>query len=419
MNIHFIGIGGIGVSALAQYYFEKKHKVSGSDLVNSEIIQELKKKGIKIFIGKHKKENLLTDTNLVIYSPAVQGDNPELKEAKKRKIKTFSYPEALGELTKQHFTIAITGTHGKSTTTAMTGLLLIKAGLDPTVIVGTKLKEFNNGNYRAGKSQYLVIEACEHEESFLNYSPDIAVITNIEADHLDFYKTLNRVKRGFAKFAKKLKNGGILITEREYKSKKDFEKLKKILKVPGEHNINNALAALAVARALKIPDKTSFEALSNYKGSWRRFEIIKILNPKPYILISDYAHHPTEVKATLTAAKDKYPKKKIWCVFQPHQYHRTYCLFNNFIKICRQIAPKIDKLIITDIYSVAGREKEYLKKKINSKKLVQAIERKNIIYLPLEEVTNFLKKSEAEVMIIMGAGDIYKLIDKLTLTKIQ
>lgn len=419
MNIHFIGIGGIGVSALAQYYFEKKHKVSGSDLVNSEIIQELKKKGIKIFIGKHKKENLLTDTNLVIYSPAVQGDNPELKEAKKRKIKTFSYPEALGELTKQHFTIAITGTHGKSTTTAMTGLLLIKAGLDPTVIVGTKLKEFNNGNYRAGKSQCLVIEACEHEESFLNYSPDIAVITNIEADHLDFYKTLNKVKRGFAKFAKKLKNGGILITEREYKSKKDFEKLKKILKVPGEHNINNALAALAVARALKIPDKTSFEALSNYKGSWRRFEIIKILSPKPYILISDYAHHPTEVKATLTAAKDKYPKKKIWCVFQPHQYHRTYCLFNNFIKICRQIAPKIDKLIITDIYSVAGREKEYLKKKINSKKLVQAIERKNIIYLPLEEVTNFLKKSEAEVMIIMGAGDIYKLIDKLTLTKIQ
>ena len=211
-RVYFIGIGGIGVSTLAQYYLIKGHKVSGSDLVNSEITDALKKKGVKIFISQ-KAKNLLKNVDLVIYSPAIQKDNPELKEAKKLKIKTLSYPQALGKLTKEYFTIAITGTHSKSTTTAMIGLLLNKAGLDPTVIVGTKVKEFKNNNCRVGKPvrqaqgkiQYLVIEACEHKESFLNYSPDIAVITNIEPDHLDYFKNFNNIKKAFIKFAKKLK----------------------------------------------------------------------------------------------------------------------------------------------------------------------------------------------------------------------
>jgi UDP-N-acetylmuramate--alanine ligase len=416
MRIHFVGIGGIGVSALARYYLEKGHKISGSDLVCSEITEALEKKGVKIFIGEHKKENLSKDADLVVYSSAVQKDNPELKKAKKLKIKCQSYPQALGKLTKQHFTIAITGTHGKSTTTAMIGLLLVKANFDPTIIVGTKLKEFNNSNCRVGKSKYLVIEACEHKESFLNYSPDIAVITNIEPDHLDYYKTFNNVKRAFDKFAKKLKKNGVLITEREYKNPKKFKKLKKILKVPGEHNISNALATLAVARVLKIPDKISFKALSEYKGIWRRFEITKILNLKPYTLINDYAHHPTEVQVTLKTAREKYSKKKIWCVFQPHQYQRTYHLFNDFIKVCRKNL--IDKLIITDIYTVAGREKEYLKKKVNSEKLVKVINKKNVIYLPNENILNFLKENiqNIDVLIIMGAGDIYNLTNRLSTT---
>jgi UDP-N-acetylmuramate--alanine ligase len=413
MNIHFIGIGGIGVSALAKYYLEKSHRISGSDLTNSEIIENLEKKGVKIFIGQ-KKENISKNLDLIIYSPAVQKNNLELKKAKELKIKTLSYPKALGKLTKKYFTIAIAGTHGKSTTTAMTGLLLIKAGFAPTIIVGTKLKEFDNSNCRVGKSEYLVIEADEHFASFLNYSPDITVVTNIESDHLDYYKNFNNVKKSFAKFVKKLKKGGILITEKEYKNKKDFEKLRKILRVPGEHNVFNALAALAVARALKIPDKISYKALSEYRGSWRRFEEkdLKIKNLKLKI-INDYAHHPTEIKVTLKAAREKYPKKKIWCVYQPHQYHRTYRLFNDFVKIFRQIQDNfsINKLIITDIYSVPGREKEYLKKKVNAEKLVKSIKKKNILYLSKEKLSPFLKDNikEIDVLIIMGAGDIYNL----------
>ncbi|PJC51911.1 MAG: UDP-N-acetylmuramate--L-alanine ligase, partial [Candidatus Nealsonbacteria bacterium CG_4_9_14_0_2_um_filter_37_38] len=181
MKVHFIGIGGIGVSALAQYYLEKGHQVSGSDLNSSEITEFLRVKGARIYIGPQLARTVLANIDLVIYSPAVQKNNPELMAAKKLGIKCQSYPKALGELTKKYFTIAVSGTHGKSTTTAMIALILIRAGLDPTVIVGTKLKEFKNSNCRVGKSNYLVIEADEHFASFLNYWPKIIVLTNIEA----------------------------------------------------------------------------------------------------------------------------------------------------------------------------------------------------------------------------------------------
>ena len=210
LKVHFIGIGGIGVSALAQYYLAKGHKVSGSDLTSSEITEALKKMGAKIFIGRHKAKNIPKDVDLIIYSPAIQKTNPELKQAyqiqnTKYDIQIFSYPQALGELTKTHFTIAVSGTHGKSTTTAMVGLLLVKAGLDPTVIVGTKIKEFGNSNCRVGKSQYLVIEADEHFASFLNYWPRIIVLTTIEKDHLDYYKNLNNIL--FSSLNKLITNG--------------------------------------------------------------------------------------------------------------------------------------------------------------------------------------------------------------------
>jgi len=184
MKIHFIGIGGIGMSGLAKYYLEKGHKITGSDLAFSEITDWFKKQGVKLFMGKHSSENVADDVDLIIYSPAVSEDNLELREAhqlqaKNQKVEILSYPQALGKLTKKHFTIAVTGTHGKSTTTSMIGLLLIKAGLDPTVIVGTKLKEFEDSSCRVGNSKYLVIEACEHFESFLNYYPNIIVLTTI------------------------------------------------------------------------------------------------------------------------------------------------------------------------------------------------------------------------------------------------
>ena len=207
MKIYFIGIGGIGVSALAQYYFKGGHKVIGSDLVSSEITNSLLKMGVVVKIGLPIKKDI-KDSDLVIYSPAVGKNNLGLKIAKELKIKLLSYPEALGELTKEHFTIAVSGTHGKSTTTAMLALVLKKGGLDPTVIVGTKIKEFGDSNCRVGKSKYLLIEADEHFASFLNYWPKIIALTNIEADHLDYYKNLNNILKTFKKYISHLKKMG-------------------------------------------------------------------------------------------------------------------------------------------------------------------------------------------------------------------
>jgi len=449
MKLHFIGIGGIGVSALARYFLEKGYQVSGSDLVSSEITETLKKLGVKILVGVHNKKCLtwnVKQPDLVIYSPAVQKNNPELKAAKKLKIKCLSYPQALGELTKNHFTIAVCGSHGKSTVAAMIGVLLKKAGFSPTVILGTKVKEFGDSNCRVGNTKYLVIEADEHFASFLNYWPKIIVLTNVEADHLDFYKNLKNILRTFRKFVSHLPENGILIANKDdkrilrmlkskiknpykaepsgfrQKSKIQFKiqkyslrqnktkKLRKILKIPGEFNVSNALAALTLARVLKIPDKISFKALSEYRGSWRRFDIKKIrINNKELTIIDDYAHHPTQIKVTLEAAREKFPRKKIWCVFQPHQYQRTYYLWNDFVKVLSE-AP-VDKLIITDIYDVAGREEKEIKQKVNSEKLIKAIEKPWAIYLPKKKIVNYLNRNlqGGEVVIVMGAGDIYEL----------
>jgi len=428
MRVHFIGIGGIGVSALAQYYLAKGHKVSGSDLVRSEITDLLKRKGAKVEIG----EGNAGKTDMVIYSPAVNKENSQLKRAKKLGIKCLSYPKALGELTKEHFTIAVSGTHGKSTTTAMIAQILVKAGLDPTVIIGTKIKEFGDTNCRVGKSKYLVIEADEHFASFLNYWPKIIALTNIEADHLDYYKNLGNLLKTFKKYVFHLPECGILVANGDdknigkiLKSKTGFsvekyslrqpeaKRLKRILKVPGEHNIYNALEALTVARVLGVPEKISFKALSEYKGAWRRFEIIQT---KPYVLISDYGHNPTKAMAGFKAAREKYPKKNIWCVYQPHQYQRTYYLFKEFVKAFR--TDLIDRIIITDIYDVAGREEKGIREKINSEVLVKAIKKKSVIYIKNLDVLKYLKDNlpKGAVLIMMGAGDIYKMADSLSLT---
>ncbi len=415
MKIHFIGIKGIGVSALAGYYLAKGHKVSGSDLV----------------LRPHRAKNVPKDADLVIHSPAVRSDNPEIKQAKKLKIKIQTYPQALGELTKEYFTVAVSGTHGKSTTCAMISLILMKAGFDPTVIIGTKLKEFGNKNFRIGKSKYLIIEADEWQASFLNYWPKIIVLTNIEKEHLDYYRDLKHILSTYKEYIGHLSKHDILIVNQDDKNiseirnpkseirkfslkQKERKKLKEILKVPGKHNIYNALAALTLARTLRIPDKISFKALSEYKCVWRRFEEkeFKIKNLKLKI-IHDYAHHPTEVKATLQAAREKFPDKEIWCIFQPHQYQRTFYLFNDFVRVFSNAL--IDKLIITDIYDVAGREKKKIKEKISSKELVRKIKKAEKVYLPKEKIKDYLKRNlkGGEVVIIMGAGDVYKLLDKI------
>ena len=219
MKIHFIGIGGIGVSALAGYYLSRGHKVSGSDLSASPTTEALKKQGAAIFIGPHKAKNVKKGADLIVHTAAATKDNPELKQAKKLKIKTQLYAEALGDLTKKMFTIAVSGMHGKSTTTAMLALVLEKAGLDPTVIVGTKLREWGNMNYRVGRSKYLVIEADEYNASFLNYWPKIIVLTNIEEEHLDFYKGgLKQIMETFKKYVNHLGEDGVLVANSQDKN---------------------------------------------------------------------------------------------------------------------------------------------------------------------------------------------------------
>lgn len=543
-KIHFIGIGGIGISGLARLFliggkiFFKKFvgtgrrpvptvMVTGSDLAQSEITQDLEKLGAEIFIGKHRKEHLFSIffnevgsselasaascselkaprvrkkfrtapleqvrnngiPNLVIYSAAVPQDNPELKEARRLKIKCLTYGQVLGQLTKQMFTIAISGMHGKSTTAAMIALILQKAGLDPTAVIGTKLKEWQGANARAGKSKYLVIEADEWQASMLNYWPQIIVLTNIEEEHLDYYRNLDHIIKTFGEYISHLPRDGYLVVNGDDENIKKFfspnnyhceggqpeavgpkqsrgnklitarlprrpallqkcgtprndniklfslqqpevKKLRQILRVPGEYNIANALAALAVARVLQIEDQISLKVLSDFRGTWRRFEEaqFKIKNLKLVLckgrglkIISDYAHHPTEIKATLKAARQKWPHKKIWVVFQPHQYQRTYFLFDKFVTAF----DNADSLILMKIYDVAGRETNNLKKKINVKKLAAAIQkydqtkgisRKVLTADSLAKVKQIiLKNIQADnILIIMGAGDIYKLAE--------
>ena len=257
-HIHFIGIGGIGTSALAKYYLAKDYKVSGCDLAASEITEQLKGE-ITLKIGKSKKQCINASVDLIVYTAAATKDHPDLVKAQELNIPTSSYAEALGEFTKDHYTIAVSGTHGKSTTTSMLGILLTKAGLDPTVIVGTKVKEFGNSNCRIGKGKYLVIEADEYAASFLNYHPNIIVLTSLEADHLDYYKTFAKLFDTFKRYLQNLESSGHIVANIDDKNiaklvqgkrnvhkysikQKEASELRKIMKIPGEHNIANALA---------------------------------------------------------------------------------------------------------------------------------------------------------------------------------
>ncbi len=426
MNIHLIGIGGIGVSGLALYYLSRGFNITGSDISESEITKDLKRKGVKIFPG-HLEKNLPPKTDLLVYSPAVREDNPELIRARELNIPIKSYPEALGELTKEYFTIAISGSHGKSTTTGIISSILVEGGLDPTVIIGTKLKEFSQGNYREGSSEILLIEADEWRESFLNYHPDIIVLTNLEKEHLDYYRDLNHLIDSFNNYLRNLKEGGVVIFNGDdenlkklsitssfkkfSKEGREIEEIKEVIKIPGEHNLENALAAYFLGLEMEISKKDILKGIAKFSGSWRRFEEKKIkVEGKEINLIQDYAHHPSEIRATLKTVKEKYKDSRIFTLFQPHQYQRTFHLKEDLIEVFSKHL--LGETIITDIFNVAGREEEDMSKKINSKKLVEEIDRKEVIHIPsLEESSRFLKENlqSKDTLVIMGAGDIYKV----------
>ncbi|MDA2936047.1 UDP-N-acetylmuramate--L-alanine ligase [Patescibacteria group bacterium AH-259-L05] len=451
--IHFIGIGGIGVSAVAKLLQSQGKEISGSDLYESEITNELEQLSIPVFF-KHRKGNIRDDTDIVIYSPAVPENNPERVRTKELGIDQFSYPEFLGEISREKNTIAISGTNGKSTTTALCGLILEKAGLDPTVIVGSKVLLGNSGsqwkgNLRVGKSKHFVVEACEHQANMLHLDPHIIILTNLEKDHLDYYKNLNHIIDSFQEFIQKLPKDGLLVLNADDKNlqklkpkstvitygiendadvqakniiikpgKQQFdlvtrsdlvtqvEPARVVLKVPGIFNIYNVLAAIAVSFHLGSDIKSIKKAVEEFSGTWRRFE--KVGEYKGAIIISDYAHHPTAVYGTIQAAKEFYPDRRIVAVFQPHHHNRTKNLFNEFVSSF----DNADLVIISKIYDVAGRE-EGNDQDVSSYDLVTAIKEKypdkSVIYAKNLKQTQELIKDiiqSNDLVLIMGAGDI-------------
>jgi len=444
MNIHFIGIGGIGVWALAKYYLSQGAQVSGSDLVSSEITEELAKLGAKITIGNHKKTNIPNGAAKVIYTAALDDHNPELREAKRRKLKVQSYPEAIAELTKKYTTITISGAHGKSTTTALVALILEEGYFDPTVIIGTKVKEFGDTNFRRGYGKYLVLEADEWNKSFLLYSPQIAVITNIDAEHLDTYKNVSQIEKTFQRFLEQLPADGAIIAnyddERLRKVAKHFqekvkwyslqdplvETVRRLIKIPGEHNVSNALAAVTLGRYLGIREPAILHALSRFSGTWRRFEFKGILEPvmcrgfrqqaNGVFVFADYAHHPAEIRATIIAARQRFPFRRIWCVYQPHQYQRLSYLWNDFVTAF----DGADRICLLPVYQVAGRENKKAKVKVSSANLNRELLKrgKNTDYCrTFPEAAELLTREArpGDVVLIMGAGDIYRLFNVLPL----
>ena len=443
-KIYFTGIGGIGVSALARYFKALGNEVLGSDLVKSSVVEDLQQEGIEVFL-KQKSKNISKNIDLLIYSSAVPASNEERQRAKKLKIPQYSYNDLLAYLSEQKRTIAISGTNGKTTTTAMTALMLEKADIDPLALVGSKVPNWNS-NLRFSNGDIFVLEACEYKGHMLGLSPEMIVLTNIVEDHLDYYKDIDDILEHFQKYIDKLPDNGVLIynaddsnikclewQHHDYKlisfaidsdeadltihkhtiSKgvQDFwvyyngKKLCRIkLYVPGIYNVYNALATVAVGLALGIDPELIKEGLANFKGVWRRFEIIKEVEEILYI--SDYAHHPESVKLSVAATREFYPERRVVTVFQPHQHNRTKNLFDDFVKALSNS----DVVIISDIYDVAGRE-EASDQDVSSEDLVKEIAKlnKNVFYggdlNQTLKVLNEVKKAD-DVVLLMGAGSI-------------
>lgn len=442
MKIHCIGIGGIGVSALARYYLSRGDQITGSDLGQTEIVDDLEKVGAQIKTGRHQASHVPDDVEMVVYSAAVQESNPELERARslatERPLPILTYAQALGQITRNHCTVAISGTHGKSTVVSMLSLILVEAGLDPTVIIGTKLKAFGNSNFRLGQSRYFIIEADEWHGSFLNYHPEIIILTNIEEDHLDYYRDLNHILDTYQEYLGLLSSEGTLVFNQDdhnimgllervkIKNQAPFslnqteaDKVAQVIKVPGRHNISNALAALAAARTLGVDDDTAYRAIGQYYCCWRRFDQrAGELEGTKFDLIHDYAHHPTEVRAVFQALEERFKNRRIWFIFQPHQYQRVFYFFDRFVEAFQNSREGNNqyRIVITDIYDVPGRERASLKHRVSAQKIVEAVGRDDTAYWPFNQLSERLSQEikTGDIVVAAGAGDIYQWAVKLS-----
>ena len=448
IHIHFIGIGGISMSGLAEILLEEGFTISGSDAKESPLTDKLASEGVQISYPQ-SAANITSGIDVVVYTAAIHEDNPEFAAAKNTGLPMLSRAELLGQIMDNYVnSVAVAGTHGKTTTTSMLSQVLLAADSDPTISVGGILKAIH-GNIRVGHSDVFLTEACEYTNSFLNFHPKYSLILNIEEDHLDFFKDLADIRHSFRRFAENTAEGGTIIINGAIA---DYEEIVKDLPVsvvtyglteacdyypsditfdekgcatytamhqgraltsvklniPGMHNVSNSLAVIAAALSLKIELSTITSGISQFTGTDRRFEL-KGMYKDGVTVIDDYAHHPTEIAATLTAAQN-YPHKRIICVFQPHTYTRTKAFLKDFAKALSLA----DVIVLADIY--AARETDTLG--ISSKNIEDDLKAlgKEAYYFPsFDEIENFLQKKcmNGDLLITMGAGDVVKIGENL------
>ena len=446
---HFIGIGGVGTSGLAMILMKEKALISGSDMQNSTLLKRLTDCGADVKTG-HSADNLPENLNGVVISAAVKEDNPELQAARQRKIMVYKYAQMLGLVMDRYRGVAISGTHGKSTTSGWLVYVLQKLGVEPNFVIGADIIQ-SGVSSGLGGSDVFVAEACEYDRSFLNLHPKVGVILNIEPDHLDYYSGIDEIVEAFASFAKNISSDGILvagiqdsnaaklvaalagkkevitfgITDAATFSAKhivytaddtSFDCYQKgmllgraTIKLPGEHNVRNALAVLACIEALGGDVERAVGFLGGFEGMDRR--LMKKAEINGIAVLDDYAHHPTEIKASLKALRQKYGKRKIFCVFQPHQYSRTRFLLKDFAESFKLA----DMIIVPDIYFV--RDTEKAKSEVNSQILVDKINEKGgkaAFFDTFERICDFLKTNvkSTDILISMGAGDVWKVTDE-------
>lgn len=459
VSIHFVGIGGVSMSALAEFMHSRGFLVSGSDLKATPLTEHLKALGVTIFYAQ-QASNINTDCSIVVYTAAVHADNPELVRAKELGLPVLERKELLGQIMKQYrHAVGVAGSHGKTTTTSMLSLMLMEGNLDPTILVGGVLDGIG-GNLRIGSSSYLVAEACEYCDSFLSFFPTDAIILNIEAEHLDYFRDLNHVRRSFRAYAELLPVGGMLVINGAIPELSFFTKnlradiitygicdtmedcarydcaatnlsfdsngfgsydfymhgqlLGKLhLQVIGKHNISNSLAAAALALRYGTSFDAIAAALQKYTGTHRRFEYKGLVNG--IRVYDDYAHHPSEISATLTAARACVSgRQKLWCTFQPHTFSRTKAFLHEF----SEALSLADAVVLADIYS-ASRETD--PGDISSGDIAALLKEKGkeVYYFhSFDEIQKFLLShcQKDDLLITMGAGDIVSVAESLIST---
>ncbi len=422
-KVFFIGIGGIGISAIARMMHQEGKVISGSDMQRNTVIEELEKIGIAISFGQGR-DLIPSDTDLIIYTIALEVYDPALlNEIKSLSIPTLSYPEALEAVTKDKYTIAVSGTHGKTTTTAMIGHVLQEAGKDPSMIVGSLLVG-SKSNFVQGSTDLFVVEACEYKRSFLHISPKILVITNIDEDHLDYYKDIEDIENAFNELAKKVPENGVIIADKNDKRVEralrgvvapilDYKSFltKRVLKIPGVHNQLNASAAASVCHYLSVDTKRIDKALESFPGTWRRFEERGILSGGAKIY-DDYAHHPKEVETTLKGFRELYAKPfyTITVLFQPHLFSRTKAFLEDFSKAFNEA----DRIIILPIFPAREVDDGTISAEILAQKI--RTHKEDVASMTFEEAIHVMQKmnfDSHDIIVTMGAGEAYKIGDTL------